>query len=108
MRLGCYISGEKIDIRPSGFQMNEKRNSRRGRTFKGGTISFNGGGIDCTVRNLSAAGACLEVASPLGIPDTFILLTKPDRIQHPCRVAWRKGHLIGVAFQKADSPTRLI
>ena len=80
--------------------MNEKRNSRRGRTFKGGTISLPGGGaIDCTVRNLSSTGACLEVASPVGIPDNFILFTKPDRIQHPCQVVWRKGHQIGVAFQ---------
>jgi len=89
--------------------MHEQRNIRRSRTLKGGTISFHrGGAIDCTIRNLSRTGACLEVASPVGIPDNFILFTKPDRIQHPCQVVWRKGHQIGVAFQKADRPTRLI
>jgi hypothetical protein len=89
--------------------MNEKRKTRRGRTFKGGIISINRGGtIDCTIRNLSSTGARLEVASPVGIPDSFILLTKPDGIQYPCQVVWRKSHQIGVAFQKADQPTRLV
>jgi PilZ domain len=87
--------------------MDEKRKIQRGRTLKAGTISLHlGGTIDCIIRNLSSTGARLEVASPFGIPDSFILLTKPDRIQHPCRVRWRKDHHIGVVFQKADRPTR--
>jgi hypothetical protein len=36
--------------------MDEKRNSQRSRTLKGGTISFGGGGaIDCTIRNLTSS-----------------------------------------------------
>jgi hypothetical protein len=87
--------------------MNENRKVQRSRTLKAGTISLHlGGAIDCKIRNLSSTGAHLEVTSQLGIPDSFILLTKPDRIQHPCRVKWRKDHHIGVVFQKADRPTR--
>ena len=45
--------------------MDEKRKLPRHRTLKAGSITFNrASGIDCRVRNLSAAGACLEVASP--------------------------------------------
>ena len=80
--------------------MDENRKVQRRRTLKAGTISLHlGGAIDCKIRNLSSTGARLEVTSQLGIPDSFILLTKPDRIQHPCRVKWRKDHHIGVVFQ---------
>jgi hypothetical protein len=88
----------KIAIRPSDLKMNEKRNSQRSRPLKGGTISFGGGGaIDCTIRNLSSTGANLEVVSPVGIPDDFTLVIRPDQIQHSCRVAWRRQNRIGVA-----------
>ena len=81
--------------------MDEHRNIRRGRVLKRGTILLNRGGvIDCTVRNLSTTGACLEVASQLGIPDDFILMIKDDHDQHPCHVAWRRSEKrIGVAFK---------
>jgi hypothetical protein len=80
--------------------MDENRKAQRNRMLKAGTISLHlGGTIDCKIRNLSSTGARLEVNSQLGIPDSFILLTKPDRIQHSCRVKWRKDHHIGVVFQ---------
>jgi hypothetical protein len=82
------------------FAMDEKRNIQRHRILKSGTISFNrGGGIDCMVRNLSTTGACLEVASPLGIPDDFNLIIVGDHDHHPCHVAWRSEKGIGVAFK---------
>jgi len=42
------------------------------------------------VRNLSDGGACLKVASPIEIPDTFDLVLDADSVRH-CRVAWRKA-----------------
>jgi hypothetical protein len=66
--------------------------------LKSGTIEFNGGAIDCVVRNLSDTGAALEVASPLGIPQTFNLLISGERITYQCEVRWRKENRIGVAF----------
>jgi hypothetical protein len=80
--------------------MNERRNFQRHRLLKPGTISLDkGGGIDCTVRNLSGTGACLEVASPLGIPDDFILTIGGDHEKRPCHVAWRSAKRIGVTFR---------
>ncbi|WP_291860004.1 PilZ domain-containing protein [Bradyrhizobium sp.] len=76
--------------------MDDKRTSPRHRVLKAGTIEFNGGAIDCTVRNLSRAGAALDVTSPVGIPEHFTLIA--DRAQLPCHVVWRKQKRIGIAF----------
>lgn len=77
----------------------ERRKVSRHRTLKGGSITFNrAGGIDCCVRNLSPAGALLEVASQVGIPEEFVLVIEPDRARHPCRVIWRTATRLGVTF----------
>lgn len=70
----------------------------RRRVLKAGSISFGGGSFDCTVRNLSATGAALEVATPLYIPDRFRLIVQSDDLNQPCHVVWRKERRIGVAF----------
>jgi hypothetical protein len=76
----------------------DHRNTPRHRVLKGGHILFGGGSIDCTVRNLSDAGAALDVTSPVGIPTEFMLVT--DDGQRPCRVVWRKEKRIGVTFDE--------
>lgn len=82
--------------------MDEKRKILRQRTLKAGTINFNrAGGIDCRVRNLSPDGACLEVASQLGIPDDFVLVVESDRLKQPCHVVWRTATRMGVEFRNA-------
>jgi hypothetical protein len=63
--------------------MDEHRIAPRRRQFKAGTIEFAGGGIDCTVRNLSETGAALEVVSPLFIPDRFTLLCRATNLSGP-------------------------
>ena len=78
--------------------MEERRSNRRQRTLKGGRISFGGGAIDCTVRNLSDHGAALDVSSPVGIPERFTLVVDTLDRQLPCRVIWRKETRIGVRF----------
>lgn len=78
----------------------DNRASSRRRIFKAGTIAFDcGAGIDCIVRNISEAGACLEIESPVGIPNTFTLLIKNEGISKNARVKWRKAKRIGVAFE---------
>ena len=79
--------------------MNDKRAEQRQRVFKSAKIAMNRGGvIDCTIRDISKNGACLRVASPLGIPDVLELVLD-DKIQQRCRVKWRKETQIGVQFQ---------
>ena len=80
--------------------MEERRKVQRHRTLKGGTITFNrAGGIDCRVRNLSPAGACLEVASQVGIPLEFVLVIEHDHLRQPCQVVWRTATRLGVEFR---------
>jgi hypothetical protein len=65
--------------------MDDRRSEPRLRIFKAGTIEFGGAGIDCTVRNITATGAALEVASPVGIPHE-ITLSVPTRQLPPPRL----------------------
>ncbi len=74
----------------------DNRSALRHRVLKAATISFGGGAISCTVRNLSVAGASLEVASPIGIPDSIVLELEGGGRR--CRVIWRKEKRIGVRF----------
>jgi len=78
--------------------LDNNRVAPRHRVLKAGSIEFNGGVIDCTVRNISDTGAALEVATPLGVPDAFWLLISGDHTRRHCRVAWRRDKRIGVAF----------
>jgi hypothetical protein len=82
--------------------MDERRRVQRLRALKGGMIAFNRAAtIDCRVRNMSPAGACLEVASQLGIPDAFMLVIGYDKISKQCHVIWRSDMRIGVEFRAA-------
>lgn len=77
----------------------ERRKQPRHRTLKSGSITFNrAGAIDCKVRNLSPAGASLEVASQVGIPEEFVLVIELDHLRTSCRVIWRTATRLGVAF----------
>jgi hypothetical protein len=82
--------------------MDERRKVPRLRTLKAGSISFNrASGIDCRVRNLTGTGACLEVASQIGIPDDFVLVIEHDHLKQPCHVIWRTATRMGVEFSQA-------
>ena len=79
--------------------MEQLRSAPRHRVLKAGTISFgHAAGLDCLVRNVSDHGACLEVESPVGIPDAFTLVIRADDLRRPCHVAWRAARRIGVRF----------
>ncbi len=87
----------------------ERRHQARSRTLKSAQILLNHhhSVIDCTVRNLSPSGACLNVASTLGIPETFDLLFDADKSIRTCRLVWHKEKQIGVEFAADDAETAL-
>ena len=87
-----------IALASKSFAVSENRKNVRLRTLKAGVIAFDQGTISCIVRNVSVSGACLEVAGPLGIPDTFTLLIECDHIKRQCHVAWMKDKRIGIQF----------
>jgi PilZ domain len=79
-------------------RMTERRAIARQRVFKAGTIEFDGAGVDCTIRNMSIAGAALDVTTPVGIPHEVILNIPTGQVRQPCHIVWRKENRIGVAF----------
>lgn len=78
--------------------MIEKRASQRYRVFKGGTITFENGGIACTVRNMSDSGAAIDLETPVILPQSFTLLIARDNFVQNCRPVWRNDKRIGLAF----------
>jgi hypothetical protein len=68
------------------------------RLFKAGTIEFDGTGVDCIIRNMSGAGAALEIASPVGIPHEVTLNVATSYVRRQCYIVWRKEKRIGVTF----------
>ena len=78
--------------------MIEKRAARRHRVLKGATISFNGNGYPCTVRNLSSGGAAIELDERADLPPSFMLTIESDRLIRRCHQVWSNERRIGVAF----------
>ena len=78
--------------------MNERRANNRQRVFKSGTIEFDGKDIECTIRNMSPAGAALDLPSPMGIPHEITVNFKARNIRQRGYVVWRKDKRVGVSF----------
>lgn len=84
------------------MEQSDRRRHPRTRTFKAARILLNAhrSALDCMVRNLSAGGACLDVASLVGIPEHFDLIMTADKSIRGCRMVWRREKHIGVEFDK--------
>ena len=79
--------------------MIEKRAVPRHKVLKGGTLAFSGGGgVDCTVRNISSNGARVDIAYPVGLPEAFTLVIETDHFIRRCHAVWSSELRIGVAF----------
>ncbi len=81
--------------------MEERREDRRARVLKAGRIAVSEKApkIECTIRSLSDAGACLQIPSgTFGIPVSFDLLLDGG-VRHPCQVVWRTEARMGVSFR---------
>jgi hypothetical protein len=83
--------------------MDENRRAIRRRVLKNAMIEFEGGAYSCAVRNLSEAGAAVDVPYALAIPNEFTLIMETDQMSRHCRVIWRKENRIGVAFEQEDN-----
>jgi hypothetical protein len=83
----------------------ERRRRQRTRTLKSARILLNHhhSVIDCTVRNISPIGACLNVASAVGIPEHFDVFFEADRSIRPCRLVWYKEKQLGIEFAEEDA-----
>ncbi|SFJ92346.1 PilZ domain-containing protein [Bradyrhizobium sp. cf659] len=78
--------------------MIEKRAAQRHRVFKGGKITFENSGVACTVRNISADGAAIDLETPVTLPQSFTLSIARDNFVRSCRPVWRSDRRVGLAF----------
>src|SRR4051812_25474614 len=87
----------------------ERRREPRHRIFKGGSISYDHAtGAECTLRNISNGGACLEVEAASRIPNQFTLMIRPERTIRSCRVIWRSVTRLGVSFSPHEDLRRAL
>ncbi len=72
----------------------------RSRTLKTAQIVFNErrSVLDCVVRNTSPAGACLQIANVIEVPDHFVLRMNSIDREVACDVKGRRGDRLGVKF----------
>jgi diguanylate cyclase (GGDEF)-like protein len=90
--------------------MKERRKEPRSRSLRGGKILFNNkqSVISCTIRNISAEGANLQVQSTFGIPAFFDLLIEGETAARPCDLIWKANNRLGVEFcQSALKPQKV-
>ena len=81
-----------------GGSVQEKRANFRKRVLKNAQIvlSEKAPKLECAVRNLSAAGACLQVSTTYGIPVNFEVIIEGHR--RSCHAVWRTDTKIGIVF----------
>jgi hypothetical protein len=78
--------------------MEERRAKARLRMLKSGKILLGKAAVPCTVRNLSASGACLQLQSTYGLPAAFDFALDDKPLRH-CKVVWLDATIVRVEFQ---------
>ena len=77
---------------------NDKRKAARRTVLKTGRIRFEKSSEICTVRDMSATGAAIDLAHTASIPDKFTLVLEMESAARNCTVVWRKDRQLGVRF----------
>jgi PilZ domain len=79
--------------------MEEKRKHPRTEVEEPAYVSSGGSVMRCVVRNISPAGAAIDVETPAFVPQRFqLVMAKDARIVHECRVAWIQNNRLGLTF----------
>jgi hypothetical protein len=84
----------------------EGRRAPRERTFLPARVSFGERGAlstQCTVTQLSAVGARLNVPASVTMPDRFEVSIPQRGLNYRARLVWRKGDLVGVEFEMPEA-----
>jgi hypothetical protein len=84
--------------------MEEKRKHPRTEVNEPAYVSSGGSFMSCTVRNISAEGAAIDIENPAFVPPRFRLVMASDSSVRECQVAWIQRNRIGLTFVEA-TPT---
>ncbi len=88
----------------------EARSAKRKRVLLGGKIVYGDGAFtyDCSIRDLSEAGARIGIPGAVVLPKHFYLIDLRQAAGYDCEVVWRNATQTGVtirnAFSLADLP----
>jgi DNA-binding XRE family transcriptional regulator len=82
--------------------MSDHRAATRHHTQRTGMVAFDNGtgstvSVPCTIRDVSATGARLQLNSSAWVPEQFAVIFSSG-LRKACNLAWRKERLIGGAF----------
>jgi hypothetical protein len=89
---------------PGDISSIEARRPSRARTFLQARASYSDGAIstDCTVNQLSDAGARLSIASSFALPEIFEIAIPQRAISRRVKLIWRKDDQAEVDFLTGD------
>jgi hypothetical protein len=97
--LNLSVASMYQDISARGQAVFKERSPRVACAKSARIFLDNGTNIDCVIQNCSRTGICIEAESPTRIPDSFKLASEADQSKRRCRVVWRFGKRIGLAFE---------
>jgi PilZ domain len=86
--------------------MDEKRKHPRIDIEELGYVSSGGSVMSCVVRNISPAGAAIDVENPAFVPQRFRLVIAKDSSVRECRVIWIQKNRVGLAFVERQGMVR--
>lgn len=84
--------------------MEEKRKHPRTEVNEPAYVSSGGSVMSCTVLNISAEGAAIDIENPAFVPPRFRLVMANGASVRECQVAWIQRNRIGLTFVEA-APT---
>lgn len=79
----------------------ENRKARRRNVRQSAFILSSDGSMrySCTMVDVSATGAKLELHAPCDVADTFtLMLTESGSVYRDCKVSWRSTRSLGIEF----------
>jgi hypothetical protein len=82
--------------------MDRRQPPPRRRLLKSGEILLGKHPVPCTIRNMSARGACLQVQTTAGIPVIFDFQRVGEPTARKCKTIWRDNTRIGVMFIEGE------
>ena len=87
--------------------MQDRRQRVRDKVLYGGVaeISERGATLNCVVRNLSDAGACLELDGSANLPEQVNLTIARKGRSYLARMIWRQANKVGLAFRAMITDT---
>ncbi len=83
-----------------------ERRAPRERAFLAARISYSNGAMStpCTVMQISATGAKLNIPAAISLPDAFQIAIPQKSVDCLATLVWRRGDVAGVAFQRVEAP----